>query len=475
MRLKFLVVGSVLALGLAACGPSPSGGGGDGGPLDCPDGFASCDGNSSTGCETDLSTISDCGACGNVCSQANGTATCAAGVCSISCSPGFGDCDNDPSNGCESSLDSANHCGACYNSCNAANAQGMCVGGGCQLACNAGWGDCNMDLIDGCETELIEDQRCGACDMGCTSTCVDGACETCDAGLAMASMDPFDAAKAMGICGGLVDARWALPDGEPPPDGEAGDNFHLGHGILPGFGQNVAPRQGTSFLALSSGTARRPSDPGYRDVRGFSKGYTSGHPDGFPKESPSCPGVTTGTPNDGIALELELEVPEWGQGLAFDFTFYTWEWPSYVCSTFNDFFVAVLEPYPMGQTDGNISFDSMGNPVSVNSAFVSVCGCSGGPPCTAGTPFGTQKTFTCPLGTGELQGTGFEGFTNFLDPSSRAATGWLTTTAPVEPGTTITLKLIIYDSGDGDLDSTVLVDNFRWLAAPPDVVTEPID
>jgi hypothetical protein len=62
--------------------------------------------------------------------------------------------------------------------------------------------------------------------------------------------------------------------------------------------------------------------------------------------------------------------------------------------------------------------------------------------------------------------TGFEG---------HAGTSWLTTTAPVEPDTVVTLTLMIYDSGDGSLDSTVLVDNFRWVAKPTDVVTEPID
>ena len=43
---------------------------------------------------------------------------------------------------------------------------------------------------------------------------------------------------------------------------------------------------GKKMLALSSGTARQPTDPGYQDVSGFDKGYTSASPQGFPKESP---------------------------------------------------------------------------------------------------------------------------------------------------------------------------------------------
>ncbi len=55
-----------------------------------------------------------------------------------------------------------------------------------------------------------------------------------------------------------------------------------------------------------------------------------------------------------------------------------------------------------------------------------------------------------------------------------SAASWLTTTAPVEPGATITLRLGIYDSGDPALDSTALLDRFRWLPKSPVVGTEPI-
>jgi hypothetical protein len=58
---------------------------------------------------------------------------------------------------------------------------------------------------------------------------------------------------------------------------------------------------------------------------------------------------------------------------------------------------------------------------------------------------------------------------------THAATGWLQTQAPVKPGDTITLLFTIWDSGDGVLDSTVLVDNFQWSAdAAQDTTTTPI-
>ena len=154
------------------------------------------------------------------------------------------------------------------------------------------------------------------------------------------------------------------------------------------------------MLVLSDRTARQPTDPGYQAVDGFDKGYTSGSPAGFPMESPACPGVTTGQPHDGIALELTLTVPPFAVGYSFVSNFYTFEWPAYVCSQFNDFFLALQSPAPVGSVSGNVVFDPQGNPVSVNNAFLSVCGCES-PPCQAG-----GKVYPCELGPSMLQGTG---------------------------------------------------------------------
>lgn len=300
---------------------------------------------------------------------------------------------------------------------------------------------------------------------------IDEAPEECDAAIAVDSADPLDAARAVGLCkiasdptqSGVVSAQWVSVDGSPAP---TSPNFHLGHGVLSGFGPNVNTQQGSKLLALSSGTARQPTDPGYQSPGGFDKGITMSHPQGFPKESPSCPGTVTGTPRDGAAVELTIRTPSNAQGFSFDFNFYTYEWPGYVCSTYNDFFIAILDPIPMGQTDGNISFDQLGNPVSVNNAFLEVCGCSSGPPCYAG-----GKTFSCALGNQELTGTGFG-----LDVGQdHGATSWLVTQAPVEPNTTIKIRWGTYDSGDGVLDSTTLIDNWKWVAEPgTQVGTEPV-
>jgi hypothetical protein len=205
-------------------------------------------------------------------------------------------------------------------------------------------------------------------------------------------------------------------------------------------------------------------------VNGFSKGYQGNNPVGFPKESPACPGSFTGEPNDVAGLEVKIRAPLNAQGFSFDFNFFTYEWPNYICSQFNDFFVALLSPFPAGQTDGNVSFDSQGNPVSVNNAFLEVCGCVGNPPspCIAG-----SKSFTCANGNIGLIGTGF-GFDTTPD-GDHAATDWLKTQAPITPGSEITMRWSVYDSGDGVLDSTGLIDNWQWIAKPGTTVnTDPV-
>jgi hypothetical protein len=339
-------------------------------------------------------------------------------------------------------------------------------------------GDCNDcdKNVNNNAIEVITKSGQEPHDENCDDVIDETTSQLCDENLQIDSNDPFDGARAVDLCKlstgtndwGVVSAKWVMADGKPPPDSNL-DNFHLGHGILPHFGPNIAPLHGARMLAVSTGTARQPGDPGYRSVSGFTKGYQCNHPPGFPKESPSCPGKITGEPNDATGLEVAVRVPSNAHGFSFRFNFYTYEWPNYMCSQFNDFFVALLSPIPVGQTDGNVSFDIQGNPVSVNNAFLDVCGCQGNPPasCMAG-----NKAFKCALGDTDLNGTGFGIDSEGMD---HAATGWLETQAPATPGNTITLRWVVYDSGDGNFDSSTLIDNWQWIAEPGvSVGTDPI-
>ena len=371
------------------------------------------------------------------------------------------------------------------------------IGGGIGPGGNAGGGGGAINCVPGGPDDDIDHDGftpnqgdCEDCDPGRNPNAIEVATEAggtaydedcddqvdeddtvlCDQGIAVGDLDPYSGARAVDLCKtsmndkdwGVVSAKWVLADGTMPNQAIL-SAFHLGHGILSGFGPNVSVQAGERMLGLSSGTARQPTDPGYQDVGGFAKGFQCGQPVGFPKESPACPGITTGEPNDAAGLELDIRPPSNAKGFSFDFKFQTYEWPNYVCSMFNDFFVALLTPYPQGQSDGNIAFDKMGNPVSVNNAFIEVCGCEGNPPspCLAG-----GKTFECPLGDFELLGTGF-GFDSCGFCQDHGGTGWLRTNAPIEdPTQPINIRFAVYDSGDGVLDTTTLIDNFRWIAKP---------
>lgn len=288
---------------------------------------------------------------------------------------------------------------------------------------------------------------------------VDEPVPACDAGLSPAETSALAAARAIDLCQvahegrwGVMSAVWVLPDGGTPPTTLA---YELGHGILDGFGPNVPVRHGARLLALSTGTARQPTDPGYQDPRGFDKGFVTTSPDGFPKTTTACPGVEPGPPHDSVALELSVRAPSNAQGFAFDFDFYTYELPERMCSRYSDLFVTLLDPPPAGRADGNIAFDRLGNVVTVNGVQFEVCGCAGGPPCGA-----QGRELACSLGASQLVGTGFGGDTSH--DGDHGATGWLTSETPIEPGSTFRLRFTIHDAEDGMLDSTILLDHFRW-------------
>ena len=310
--------------------------------------------------------------------------------------------------------------------------------------------DCNSQINPG-----AYDFPGDGVDDDCSGTADDQPLD-CDDDIALDTSDPWDAVRALGVCSkpnpsggsarswGVLDARFVKPDGSELSE-------PLSYGVLTSFGVNV-PRAGRTMLALSSGSARDPSQPGYHDISGFKKGYKSGAPPGYPKESPACPGIISGAPFDGAALELAVRVPTNVTRLEVDENFFTLEFPGYVCSKYNDFFVIDFEPKVLDYPDGNVAFDEAGNPISVNNALLQVCD-----PQLAG-----GKAYACPLGSSSLSGTGFDTVSDEFSKPPHAATGWLRSQAPVVPGTTLRVRFAIWDSGDGNLDSTVLIDHLTW-------------
>ena len=276
---------------------------------------------------------------------------------------------------------------------------------------------------------------------------------SCDANIALTDPDPQNGARALDICQfttpgekkwGVLSAQYVRANGNA-----ATYSKHIG--IQSGFGPNVNPQGGTRLLALSSGFARLPNQAGACGDLSCSSIGPGSAPTGFPQDVPDCEGDSE--INDDIALQLRIRSPKNATGYKFKFKFYSFEYPEYVCTQFNDQFIALVNPAPQGSINGNISFDQLTNPVSVNIAFFDVCN-------------------NCPAGPSEMEGTGFDTW-----DLEAGGTSWLQTQAPIKGGEEMTIRWAIWDTGDTDWDSTVLVDGFEWVANGGTVVigTDPIE
>jgi hypothetical protein len=305
-----------------------------------------------------------------------------------------------------------------------------------------GWtedqGDCDDDeefVNPGAvEVQTLEDGNPEMVDNNCDGT-IDEPAVGCEG--MIDHNDPFSYARAMEICAGVSTAEWVGPS-----DSRA-------RRIVADLGNTYVPIVGAEMVAFSSGIAGDSGDPGYvAPQSGTTLDFANTAPHPNPLGAIGCSDADSATVNDYTELRLEVQVPTNAQSFSFDFNFMSVEYPEYVCTSFDDTFEVLLESEMF---TGNVSFDSMGNPVSINVGFFTVCTIgSGSAGCT---------------GNAELVGTGYE--------DMGGGTGWLTTTAPVTPGEKIVLRFVIWDEGDHILDSQVLIDNFRWrLEAIDDPTTE---
>jgi hypothetical protein len=174
----------------------------------CALGFDDCDSKPENGCETALTTLNACGACGVSCSKAHGSASCATGTCEIaSCADGWDDCDDEATskNGCETDVHTLKNCGACGKACSYPNAAATCGAGTCvQGVCDAGYTDCQAG--GGCETALGTDQDCAACGNACSNAHGANSCDgvpgsfdckpTCDGGFKNCDGNPDNGCEA---------------------------------------------------------------------------------------------------------------------------------------------------------------------------------------------------------------------------------------------------------------------------------------
>ena len=236
-----------------------------------------------------------------------------------------------------------------------------------------------------------------------------------------------DFAQAIGVpAADILTAQWI-----------AGANTQ--RAIRQSWGSVILPQDGPTLGVLSTGVAATPIDPGYispNPGRNYQIAALNPNPD--PHAWDAC-GPNTfhpfATVQDLVELRLTLKVPANRTGLRFKFNYLSAEYPGFVCQQFADRFVALLDNTQM-------AFDAFQQPVSQH-AF-NMFPASGIP------------------GAAQLPGT-----------DMTAGLGWLIAEAPVVGGSTITLRLMMFEEGDGVIDSLTLLDGFEWTgnATPLDPLT----
>jgi hypothetical protein len=173
---------------------------------------------------------------------------------------------------------------------------------------------------------------------------------------------------------------------------------------------------------------------------------------------------------------ITLEAPDEAHGFGFKYVFFSEEYDEFISTQYNDKFYVFLEA---GSTNGGeksiINFTHCRSPdeyydfeceagqtgceqgerycyIAINSAMSDCCWFNGCP-----------DGFSWEVGT-DIAGTGFACSGSDMDGSQYgSSTGWLQTTWPIEPGEQFAITFHIHDTGDGILDSEVILDAFEFM------------
>ena len=453
--------------------------------------------------------VLNCGACGNACGASE---FCVAGTCTSDCSPGQTvECYDAPGG-----TKGVGPCRAGARRCQQDGTWSVCqgqivpstevCGNGIDENCS-GMADENTDLdMDGfttCDGDCCDGGECGDPELvnpgafDAAGNAVDDDCDgeidntqvVCDMGLPSNSDRAVDYAKAMDLCQealeatrrwGVLEAKLSLPNGQGAPAAEA-------RSIRPSFGA-LTPQAGMGFTLISSGNAAAPgqANPGHIDFQSSAiHNTTSPFPadwlaanGGTLPNTPGCPPINAGTAaEDPIMLTLKVRVPSNAKSFKLSSNFYSAEFPEWVCSPFNDFFVVLLDStwnndpthMPRNPTDKNLAFYKQPQTSQIYPVGINLAAGNTGlfTQCVNGTTgcFGNGGTISTCTSTTQLMNTGFDlSSPGSCDGNSLlgGATGWLETSGNVVGGEIITLRIAMWDTSDHRLDSLVVLDNFSW-------------
>lgn len=364
-----------------------------------------------------------------------------------------------------------------------------------------GWGVCSGDCCDidggGCTDAALVNPGAyevvgNRVDDNCNGE-IDEIQPPCDEALGADSSDALDFARALDLCRfteeaprdplertwGVISAKLSRADGTGAP-------LAVQHRLAAEFGNILAPSQGERMVVLSSGHAADANDPAFNSFQPGANLGTSSLPPAdwlaanggtFPNPG-GCLEPWNTSANDPIMLTLRVRAPTNAASFSVRMFFVSAEYPEWVCSEFNDFFVALVDSAADNPADKNIAvYDDRSElwPVGVNLVMIAdglFTQCENG---EIGCASDLASQYTGCLGTAQLSGTGFDASDDGCGSPGQTVvgggTGWLQMSGNVTPGETVEIRFAIWDTSGHIFDSLVLLDDWRWSlqAAQPGV------
>ena len=374
-------------------------------------------------------------------------------------------------------------------------------GDGCEADCTITPPECGNGKVEGDEACDDGNQVNGGPGDFCKNDCSVFVPASCNAPAMYANCDDAlnlgdkntkkNALKAIGICDGDPATSIVTTDFQFESNNNAAWQVAKGFGTYkfdndmnPGTPDQLlySPREGSTFLMMSTGVISAPNAQGIVTEAVNSQGINgdNGNNDADALPTPfqskkgsnngagntpfqNCDGIndcsdtlqaqwTLGgnNPNDRMWFTFKTKVPAGTFGYSFDFVFCSAEWPTYVNTGFNDLLIAYQvdpsadDPNAMPPVDpytGNVTFipdpnNAMkGLPLTITALD----------PYLKGPGYSNNEP--------QLAGTGFE---------TRACSDWFNAKGGVQPGAEITIGFYIADMSDSILATMALLDNFRW-------------